>query len=79
MNELFLSRSALILLTMLFSFGSFAQESLEDNKSILLRGKTFTSTVVEDAYFQNWNIGVEYHFAEKHAIGVYYVHLLLDV
>ena len=74
MNKLFLSRSALILLTMLFSFEFFVQESHEINKAIFLRGKAFTSAVIEDAYFQNWNIGVEYRFAEKHSIGLDFVH-----
>lgn len=72
MNQrMFLKTTFTLFLALLFSLKLQAQET---NKSILLRGKASTFFVVEDIFFQNWNIGVEYRFAENHSVGLDFVH-----
>jgi hypothetical protein len=67
-------RSGFIILALFFSFKLQAQETVENNKSISLRGKAFTTAIIEDIYFQNLNTGVEWRFAEKHSVGFDFVH-----
>ena len=67
-------KNVLILFLLLASFALSAQEAEQSNKSILLRGKASTFFIIEDIYFNNWNIGLEYRFAERHSIGIDFVH-----
>jgi hypothetical protein len=63
------------LLGMITAFAQLnAQEDHESYNSFLLRGKASTFVIIEDIYFQNWNLGGEYRFAQHHSVGIDYVH-----
>lgn len=64
---------SLLLLFIIFSFAVNAQVE-RSNKGLLLRGKASTMFIIEDIFFNNWNIGAEYRFAQRHSIGIDYVH-----
>ena len=53
---------------------SFSQDVSDSNKKILLRGKIFASPILEDAFFRNLSIGLEFRFLNQHSIGIDYVH-----
>lgn len=68
-------KQVLFYFLMMTSFAQLcAQEQDESNKSLLLRGKASSFFIVEDMFFQNWNLGLEYRFAEHHSIGIDFVH-----
>lgn len=67
-------RVSFILLFTVSSFVLHAQENAASNKSFLLRGKASTFFIIEDIFFQNWNLGAEYRFAEHHSVGIDFVH-----
>lgn len=67
-------RKSLFLLALLSSFGLSAQKHSGSSKYVLLRGKATVCGVIEDLYFQNWNLGAEYRFAKHHSFGIDYVH-----
>lgn len=66
-------RFFLLVVISTFSKG-ISQEQFESNKSIFLRGKASTFVIIEDIFFQNWNLGAEYRFSEHHSVGIDYVH-----
>ena len=63
-----------LLLPLVSSFSLRAQDDSRSNKSLLLRGKASGFVIIEDVYFTNLNIGLEYRFAERHSFGVDFVH-----
>lgn len=65
-------KHAIILFSILISCQhSFSQSY---NKGLLLRGKAFGMFIIEDLFFNNYNLGLEYRFAECHSFGIDYVH-----
>lgn len=51
-----------------------SQNSAESNKKILVRGKIIASAILEDTYFRNLSIGMEFRLLNQHSIGIDYVH-----
>ncbi len=41
---------------------------------LFVRGKMFSTAIIEDAYFRNASIGFEYLLFDKHAVGIDYIH-----
>jgi hypothetical protein len=66
-------RSVLSLLILICSLNLNAQKDTTFKRNIQLRGKISSFFIVEDIFFRNANIGLEYRFAQKHSIGIDYV------
>lgn len=64
----------LLLCALLSLFTVISQEKTYTNKSLVLRGKASAFVIIEDQYFRNVNLGLEYRFAEHHSFGVDFVY-----
>lgn len=59
---------------LLFSLTSYLQTTCTTNKHILLRGKATSFFLIEDTFWRNANIGVEFRLFNLHSIGIDYIY-----
>lgn len=62
------------LVLVLLRINGIAQTNRYFTNQILIRGKASSFVVIEDEFWRNANIGIEFRFGKHHAIGIDYVY-----
>ncbi len=67
-------KKQIIFILIIISNFSYSQSDTLFKPNIQLRGKISSFFIIEDIFFRNANLGIEYRFAKNHSIGFDYVY-----